>query len=227
MTVANEQGHWWAYCQACKKGARLTKEHVLLSTVPEHRSESLSVPTDRVQVLGSVYEAAVGAFLASKRMMYPYLPELFISPRTKRLLMQEGADWHGRDMLGRSAAKWMHYGSPGISGIPKDTTIVTEDIFSMFKVRYALRDLLSADHDLAVVCSLGAGVGDKAVLALRNCHRIVWAYDADGAGDEGARNSSVRMSPFVRKQNRARPPDGLDPKDMTSEEIRSMMKGIV
>ena len=110
--------------------------------------------------------------------------------------MQEGPDWHGRDMLGRSAAKWMHYGSPGIAGVPKNTTIVTEDIFSMFKVRYALRDLLVADRDLAVVCTLGAGVGDKAVLALKNCQRIVWAYDADGAGDAGARNSSLRMSPF-------------------------------
>lgn len=232
MTVGNERGHWWAYCQACKQGGRLDKDHVLLQgpVEPLDRAQELTVPHDLRPVLGSEYEVTVGRFLASKGMMFPYLPKLWYSESRKRLCLQDPAGtWHGRDMTERSAAKWLHYGQPHIVGWSANggTTVVTEDLFSMYKVMYALRIPhweSRMQQDLSVQSTLGAGLSVRAALALKNCRRIVWAYDGDKAGDDGYAQASKRMRVHGPKQYRARPPEGMDPKDMTCEAIREMIK---
>lgn len=224
MTVGNERGHWWAYCQACKQGGRLDKDHVLLQgpVEPLDRAQELTVPPDLRPVLGSEYETTVGRFLASKGMMFPYLPKLWYSESRKRLCLQDPAGtWHGRDMTERSAAKWLHYGKPHIVGNIGHATVITEDLFSMFKMEYALRP---GPHGLLQVAStLGAELSAPAALALKNCRRIIWAYDGDKAGDDGYTQASKRMRVHGPKQYRARPPEGMDPKDMTCEAIREMI----
>lgn len=222
LTIGNERDRWWAYCQACKDGGRIEKEHVLLGPALADMPEpSRDPPTDRVRVVGSDYEAAVGRFLASKGMMFPYLPELWVSPSERRVMLFDGAHWHGRDITERSHAKWMHWNSK-FSGIAAPITVLTEDLFSMYKVRFALREFAPS---VAVCCTLGAIAGHAAVLALKSCDTLVWAYDGDHAGDAGFKQAQQRMRPFVRRQVRARPPEGKDPKDMDSQAIRDMIEG--
>ncbi|HVH93255.1 MAG TPA: hypothetical protein VM783_17960 [Candidatus Acidoferrum sp.] len=224
MVVGNDRGHWWAYCQACKQGGRLDKEHVLMALgtpLSDPSAFELLLPHDLRPVLGSDYEAVVGRFLASKGMMFPYLPKLWYSELTKRLCLQDDdGGWHGRDLTERSNAKWLHYGKPHIVGRIGKTTVVTEDLFSMYKVRFALRE---AHKPYCVATTLGAGCSVAAALALKDCTTIVWAYDGDHAGDEGFKSASKRMRVLVPKQVRARPPEGMDPKDMDCAEIRELI----
>ena len=221
MTVGNERGHFWAYCQSCKEGGKVSKDHVLRApTEPQEWGQELTVPDDLRPVLGSDYELPVGRFLASKGMMFPYLPKLWFSERARRLCLHDPVSgWHGRDMTERSSAKWLHYSKPQLAGAVGKLTIITEDLFSMYKTMYALR----ATHQ-AVASSLGAGIGVTAALALKDCTRIVWMYDGDKAGDDGFTQASKRMRVHVPKQYRARPPEGLDPKDMECESIRQLIE---
>lgn len=221
MTIGNSAGHWWAYCQRCKEGAKRVKEHVLLT---EHKLEAppveLHVPSDMVPVVGSEYAHPVGVFLASRGMMFPYLPPLWYSEKARRVLLQDrSGGWHGRDLTGRSSVKWLHYMKPHIVGDIQSCTVITEDILSMYKVRFALR----SSPNIGVASTLGAGCSVQAALALRNCERIVWAYDGDSAGDHGYASAEKRMRLLVPKNVRARPPDGLDPKDLSCAQIRALI----
>lgn len=224
MTVANEKDRWWAYCQACKEGGVVLKEHVLLNTAVPVVEADLTLPTDLQPVLGSEYEQAVGKFLATKGMMFPYLPPLWYSLRSKRLCLQDDSGgWHGRDLTNKSNAKWLHYAKAHIVGTVGPCTVITEDIFSMFKIRFAMRDC----PELGVASTLGAGCSTSAALALKNCTSLVWAYDGDIAGDSGFRAASLRMRAMVPRQFRARPPEGMDPKDMDCADLRELLKGTV
>lgn len=220
MTIGNERGRWWCYCQACKEGGVVDKDHVLLSAPVEVRKEDLVVPNDLAPVLGSEYEITVGKFLASKGVMFPYLPKLWYSVQAKRLFLQDSAGyWHGRDLTGVSNQKWLHYGTKFVGNAGgTGLVVVTEDLFSKFKIEYAMRSF-----SLDVACTLGAGVSAASALALKNYTVIVWAYDGDKAGDDGFRYGMKRMQPFVPRHYRARPPEGLDPKDMYCEDIRKMI----
>lgn len=223
MVVGNDQGHWWAFCQACKQGGRKDKEHVLLGSgrAPE-APLSLDLPTDLRPVRGSDYEALVGRFLASKGMDGLYLPKLWYSENARRLCVQDDAEhWHGRDLTERSGAKWLHYMKDHLVGEVGHLTVVTEDIFSLYKVRFALR---RSEKPVAVCSTLGAGCSTEAALALKSCKQLVWAYDGDAAGDNGYASASKRMRPYVPKQYRARPPEGQDPKDMQLGDIRRMIE---
>lgn len=220
LVVGNESGRWWAYCQSCKEGAALDKEHVLLRGAPAPDPINPEVPKDLRPAVGSDMEDSVGAFLARKGMMFPYLPKLWVSVSEQRLCLQDSSGgWHGRDITERRHAKWLHYSKPHIVGEIGDCTVVTEDLFSMYKVAFAMRGT-----DVAVCSTLGAGCSQSAALALKNCKKIVWAYDGDRAGDAGYASASKRMRAFGSRQYRARPPEGLDPKDMDCASIRAMLK---
>ncbi len=238
MTVGNERGHFWAYCQSCKEGGKVSKDHVLRApTEPQEWGQELTVPDDLRPVLGSDYELPVGRFLASKGMMFPYLPKLWFSERARRLCLHDPASgWHGRDITERSSAKWLHYSKPQLAGEVGRLTIITEDLFSMYKVQFALRDKRRAYElnpgpfgpkgwwNVEVASTLGAGIGVTAALALKDCTKIVWMYDGDKAGDDGFTQASKRMRVHVPKQYRARPPEGMDPKDMDCADIRALIE---
>lgn len=223
MTIGNERDRYWAYCQACKEGARLDKEHVLLAAHYTTEVKQLERPNDIHLAIGSEYEMIVARFLASKGMDFMYLPPVYVSPSTRRLIVQSpDGGWHGRDLTGVSNQKWLHYGAQ-FAGNAGPHTICTEDLFSMFKVQYALRD----QPQWAVCSTLGSSCGPVSALALKDCKSIVWAYDADKAGDDGFKQASKRMRPFVPEQLRARPPEGLDPKDMSVAGIRNMIREVL
>lgn len=220
LIIENRRDGWYAYCQKCKEGGVVKKDHVLLTGPTVVSQSDLELPRDIKPVLGSEYAETVGRFLASKGMMFPYLPKLYYSETARRMLLQDDAGkWHGRDLTGRSERKWLNYNHAQFVGVPSALTCVTEDLFSMYKMRFALRAL-----DVSVCCALGASCGPGAALALKSCRQIVWAFDADQAGDDGFTQAQKRMRVFVPKQYRFRPPEGLDPKDMDSESIRALLE---
>lgn len=220
LVVYNDADCWRAYCQRCKISQKVLKDHVRLGVRTPKRPDMLTLPTDKVPVIDSEYERVVTEFLYEKGMAFEFLPDLYISPRARRLMFQdERGGWHGRCFTGSLNAKWLHYGTTGLVGTPMPCTILTEDLFSMYKLKYAMRG-----QDCAVCSTLGTGITDKVVLALKNCVKIVCAYDADTAGDAGFTELRRRTKLFVREIVRARPPEGMDPKDMSVQDLIQLME---
>lgn len=220
LVISNQRDRWTAYCQKCKEGGVVMKDHVLLTGPTVVTAADLVLPRDIKPVIGSEFAETVGRFLASKGMMFPYLPKLYYSETARRMLLQDDAGkWHGRDLTGKSDRKWLNYAHAQFVGTPTVRTAVTEDLFSMYKMRFALRDT-----DWSICCALGASCGPASALALKNVRQLVWAFDGDHAGDEGFKQGQKRMRVFVPKQYRFRPPEGMDPKDMNSDAIRALLE---
>lgn len=216
LTIGNLPDRWYAWCHRCHEGGVVEKDHVKLGTAPAIADTLPTFPTDSLAVYSSEYEEPIERFLASKCMSSEYLPPLMYSPTRKRILLKSDGGWHGRDVTGKAPAKWMNYSNTQLAGSTDKTTIVVEDLFSMFKVQWSLRGL----PRMGVLCALGTQ--DKAALIARlmNVSRIIWFFDADRAGDDGAQRCQLRLRAFGHKQVRLRPPEGKDPKDMDCETIR-------
>lgn len=221
MTVGNAPDRWWAYCNRCKEGGVITKEHVLLNVAPVAARE-LTRPTDIVPAPDSEYSTWLMHKVMAKGMDPAWLPPLYHSLSAGRLLLRDDAGcWHGRDVTEKSGAKWLNYDHAKFVGTPGPTTVITEDLYSMYKIRHAMKFY---NAPLRTCCTLGAGLHDAAVLALKSCETIVWAYDGDAAGDYGFRQGVQRMRPFGIKHRRARPPEGKDPKDMHIDNLRVLIE---
>ena len=215
LTIANAPDKWWAWCHRCHEGAVVDKEHVLLGVGTGPVDMEVKLPPDIKPVLRSEFELTVERFLASKCMSSMYLPPLHYSESRKRLMLLVDGCWHGRDLTGRSPMKWMNYSYQQLCGYGKsDGTITVEDLFSYFKVRWALRN----HPQIGVVCLLGTQ--PKAGLIKRAVSPLLWFLDGDSAGDEGCSSGQRRLRPFMQHQYRVRPPEGKDPKDMPCEVIR-------
>ncbi len=224
MKIVNDTDRWWCYCQRCHEGGVVMKEHVILGDHKTPADVDVRLPTDMVLLKGSEYEIPVARYLVSKEMALTYLPEseLYYSPSRKRLMLQVEQKWHGRDVTGRSPQKWMNYNNAQIVGQPgARACVVVEDLFSMYKVRWAVRK----HPDIFVMCALGTQCKDELVRSLLLWHPdlTLWFFDADNAGDVGATDAMRRMRAFAGEHCRIRPPEGDDPKDMQCLAIEALI----
>lgn len=222
MVIGNLPDRWYAFCHRCHEGAVVQKDHVRFGDALAVHDVTPIMPTDDVLVYGSEYEVPVERFLASKNMASEYLPMLRYSPSRKRILVStHGGAWHGRDVTGKAPAKWMNYSADQVAGVADIHTVVVEDIFSMYKVLWASRHA----QDVGVLCALGTAIKPAVVNRLMRCKTVIWMFDADEAGDTGAAAGRRALAPFVHNQTRVRPPEGLDPKDMTIDDIQEALYG--
>lgn len=234
MAVGNKADRYWAYCHRCKEGGVSMKTHVVLSNKVPPASADLSLPADKVHVLTSEphIKHGVGTFLASKHMDLEYLPaETFFSESRKRLMICVNGQWMGRDTTGRSEQKWLTYNQQSFVALPglyshNKRAILTEDLFSMFKVGHALRNGPDEDHhNTAVFCTLGTKINPPLFLRLIQEFSLVLSfYDGDTAGWHGCESNSKRLNalsiglPATVVTQCA--PRGMDPKDMSLAAIR-------
>jgi hypothetical protein len=180
------------------------------------------LPKDITEVYKSDFEVPIARFLADKNMSDVYLPAMHFSAERKRLMLFLEGKWHGRDLTGRSPQKWMNYSNATHVGVPFTYTVLVEDLFSMFKVRWAMRQY----HNVGIMCNLGTNASRSIAYKLSqhpHVKAVAWFFDADKAGDNGAAACILRNAPYDFKQYRARPPEGLDPKDMTCTDIRDLL----
>lgn len=221
LVIGNLHDRWYAYCHKCHEGGVVEKDHVLLTANAGPVDVECKLPDDIKPVLASEFELPVAKFLASKNMDQMYLDTLYYSEKRKRLLVKDRAGkWHGRDLTGRSPMKWMNYNNAKAVGTVSVSypAIIVEDLFSLYKVAYALKHM-----GVQVVCALGTGCSDYLTWTLAPANVLLWFFDADAAGDSGADSGMKRMRPFVEHQARVRPPEGLDPKDMSCQHIRDVV----
>ena len=217
LTIANYPDRYWCYCQSCKDGAVLLKSHVILGGAAPAESASLVLPTDSEPM---THEHPAWHFIASKNMDAMYLPDLWYSPSRKRILIDtKTAGWYGRDVTGHSMQKWLSYNGADIVRPTeyRDTAVVVEDLFSMYKVRFAC-------PEYAVYCALGTGIKDSLVLALLQHKTVLFFFDGDAAGWAGARNGVQRLRGLGMPNVGYRSPkEGEDPKDMDLMRIKDAL----
>src|SRR5574337_548606 len=139
LVVGNAHDRFWAYCQACREGAVLEKDHVRLDLADVELPSQLERPLDARPVHGSDHTVAVAHFLATKGMdLSTHFPpggpaELLLSRRTGRLVVAiPGQGWMGRDMTERSPRKWLTYDRQHFLHIKGRSSIavVTEGLMS-------------------------------------------------------------------------------------------------
>lgn len=232
MSVGNKADRYWAYCHRCKLGGVFPKTHVVLSNKAPPESSSLTLPSDMVHVLTAEphIRHGIGTFLATKNMDLSFLPkETFFSESRKRLMICVADEWMGRDTTGKSDQKWLTFSkqsfvaAPGLHSHNK-RAILTEDLFSMYKVFHATRDTLH--HDAAVFCTLGTKISPPLFLRLiQEFSEVTSFYDGDTAGWNGCASNAKRLDALgigvpATVVTQCAPRD-LDPKDMSLMAIRA------
>lgn len=222
LVIGNAGDRYWAYCQACKEGGIERKEHVRLTGFsPEAKRSDLSLPRDLVRILNMDEHERYPllAFLASKGMDTVMLPELWYSCTRKRILMVTESGWLGRDVSDHALEKWLTYNKAKyLSNQLKATkAVVVEDAFSYFKVRWATLDTV------AVYCALGTGIKDSLTMALLKHGEVIFMFDGDSAGWDGADKGSARLRGLGIRSYALCAPAGLDPKDLQAETIRNLI----
>jgi len=226
MVVGNAEAYYWAYCHACHEGDRVMKDHVLvLGDREPTESRSLELPSDMLSMdkCDHFAQSVVASFLAEKNMDSMYLPPLFYSAERKRLLVHaDKSGWLGRDLTGRSLSKWILY-TPHVQclvGNFEPHMVLVEDAFSYYKVRFALAGDKRFDR-VGVLCVLGTQLRASVLLSLTKLSRSVHTFlDGDGAGHEAATTFSGRLRLHGLKVHAETAPAGMDPKDMSIQEIR-------
>ena len=233
MSVGNKGDRYWSYCHRCHEGGVSMKTHVVLSNRAPPESTNLTIPADLVHVLTAEphIQHGVGTFLASKNMDLEYLPnETYFSESRKRLMIDVRGQWMGRDTTGKSAQKWLTYNRQSFVAAPSGLhshnkrAILTEDLFSMYKVYHALRD--DPEHrNTAVFCTLGTRINPPLFLRLiQEFTSVASFYDGDAAGWHGCASNSTRLHalgigvhhPVVTQCA----PKGMDPKDVALNWLR-------
>lgn len=227
LIVYNDPDKWSAYCQSCKVGHSVLKTHVRVTDEPKE-SRLPEVPTDMVKLedLPAWQQHGISHFLARKGMDRMYLGPCYYSPSRERLIIATEQGYSGRDLTDKSQQKWMIYSKTHYMGWPSllRTNIIVEDLFSMWKVDYVLRHTELA-RDATVVCSLGTGIGPGLMTQLMGATEgVVFFYDGDKAGQDGARSQSKRLRALGLVVTNSCAPFGLDPKDMSLGDIATHIR---
>lgn len=236
LVIGHEGDRWWAYCQACKTGDAVHKTHVRLSERAPAESTLVDPPTDVVpwQRLDQAMQERLEGFLLSKGVNRQMLPELGYSDHRKRLIVRP-TSWPvaslGRDTTGNSNVKWIVYGTRGKAWVTeplpdgvnaRGTLYLTEDLFSMYKLRWALIHYMKAPGTW-VGTTLGTGITSHMLAALirANYQRIVVFYDGDRAGESGSKTVAHRLRAVMPSTEvlGLTAPTGYDPKDLFYEDI--------
>lgn len=252
LVIGHADGHFWAYCQACRDGAKVLKEHVLFRAPAPAESTRLDPPRDLVplSMLPEWDRDRVLRFLAGKGMDVSILPTIQYSASRARLylLVQrgygrgEGIVLLGRDITDKSPQKWLSHEpipymlaamSPGFGGysasahsqqVPEHVNrlVLVEDAFSAFKVAAALR----MHQQYAAVACLGTAVRPALALeiAQRNFEQVVLLFDGDDAGRRAAVDAHRQLRPFTRTIT-LQLTDGMDPKDLHQGELARIILG--
>lgn len=222
LSVFNEPDRWGAYCQSCKEGGVIYKTHVKLTDTAPKESTLLTLPHDMKPVLqlDEFRKTQIAKFLARKNMDYLYLPrDIQYSESRMRLIVPTERGYSGRDLTERSNQKWLVYTDEKYVGeVHSGTTVVVEDLFSMYKVQWAM----SGASNLSVVCSLGTAVRPALFLELiQKSKQVIFFYDGDNAGWQGATHSAHRVRTANVPAMAHCAPDKHDPKDMTIADIQT------
>lgn len=222
VVVRNLTDRWSAWCFRRNSGDVVFKDHVIPSKAPKE-SATASMPDDIVPLEDLPYheQQEVVRFIVSKGVSRQMLPELLYSKARQRLIIKTDCQFLlGRDLTGGHPIKWVEYtrrGKKHIGHVRKGgKVVVVEDVLSYYKLRYALRDL-----DWDVLCLLGTDLRPSAALELIRASKVLVMLDGDTAGRKGARKVAKNVRGLAGPEVEVVDlPEGLDPKDLTIQQLR-------
>lgn len=233
MTIANKGDCWEAYCHRCHKGGRVSKTHVVLSAVPDQQ-RFMPWPQDAklLSLWAPWIQEPLYGFLLSKGVdigtMLSDVP-LYYSQSQRRLLFGTKVGWLGRATAGQ-LPKWTGYGYPapayGAHHLDpvQSTVVLTEDLLSAFKCRWALKE---SHPNVSSQALLGTVLRDAHLAALiaAGVGTLVLFLDGDTAGDDGIRAVRRRGQGLGLRVVVAQCPRDKDPKDLTKQQIINLVGG--
>jgi hypothetical protein len=227
LIIWNKPDMWSCYCQACRKGDVVMKEHVRLDVLsPEAKRSDLSLPTDIRchSMLDMGTQCMTATFLASKGMDNLMMPSWHYSCTRKRILIQTPEGWMGRDVTGNALEKWLTYNGQTYLWHSRGAarrTVVCEDTFSFLKLIWATQNRIECN----VMCALGTGIKDSIMMRLLKQEYVQFMFDGDAAGYKGAAEGVARCRGLNISAMSCCSPAGKDPKDLSGEELRNLILG--
>ena len=216
LVVYNNNDSWSCWCHSCQEGGYVPKEFVVLNQAPPEPQHPIwnpkLVPLSEAREISKIVQ-----FLNSKHMMIPYLPNPKWDTERHRIVLEFPEQRVGRS-ISNSDAKWLKY-TGEVDHVKLDYSedkdfILTEDLFSALKVRYATASRFN------VVALMGTKLDSTLEPLLVQGKKVNLMLDADEAGRSGAVKIKRRLSLYGKDVEVINIPDGLDPKDLTLNEIR-------
>lgn len=231
MTVANLPDRWIAKCYRCNRGGVVLKQHATLSK-QQPQERFMPWPEDAKPLVEwpMHVQEHLYAFMLSKGYDHQTMGwdvPLWYSEKQGRLLFGTKEGWLGR-ATGGQMPKWSGYGFPAptygatVNDQPARTVVLTEDLLSALKVRWAVRGELPATTAHAV---LGTHLSDRHALELVRLQANVLIFlDGDAGGAKGNPRILRRVRGLGLHSQVKICPTGKDPKDLTKQEILQCLK---
>lgn len=221
----NKPDAWQLWCHRCKMSLSERKQYVSLAQ-PEVLPRVLPAPAQLIQIsqTSAELQAQLYGFLVSKGLMPEMAGAVYYSEQLKRLVwdLQSGT-YLARALHQYQAPKWIQLGNPvhyattqSLSYECSRFTVLTEDWLSALKVSW-VAGKYSSEHVTAVAL-LGTRLSLPLKAKLIQLGKpVLLMLDGDSAGYAGRDAIQRTLKPFL--QTRSYTIDGLDPKDMTCQQI--------
>lgn len=220
----NKPEAWQMYCHRCKESLSERKQYVSL-VQPEVLPRVLPAPAQLIQIHQTSVElqAQLYGFLMSKGIWPEMAGAVYYSEQLKRLVwdLQNGT-YLARALHSYQAPKWVMLGQPAQYAAaqplqhPTEQAVLTEDWLSALKIQWVSKKYSSVPVTAVSLLGTRLSLALKASLIQMN-KPVLLMLDGDSAGYAGRDTIQRTLKPFL--QTRSYTIDGLDPKDMTCQQI--------
>lgn len=220
----NKPEAWQMYCHRCKESLSERKQYVSL-VQPEVLPRVLPAPAKLIQIhqTSAELQAQLYGFLMSKGIWPEMAGAVYYSAQLKRLVwdLQNGA-YLARALHSYQAPKWVMLGQPAQYAAaqplqhPTEQVVLTEDWLSALKIQWVSKKYSSVPVTAVSLLGTRLSLALKASLIQMN-KPVLLMLDGDSAGYAGRDTIQRTLKPFL--QTHSYTIDGLDPKDMTCQQI--------
>ena len=220
----NKPDAWQMYCHRCKESLSERKQYVSL-VQPEVLPRVLPAPAQLICIsqTSAELQAQLYGFLVSKGIMPEMAGAVYYSEQLKRLVwdLQNGT-YLARALHQYQQPKWVMLGQPAQYAAaqplqhPTEQVVLTEDWLSALKIQWVSKKYSSVPVTAVSLLGTRLSLALKASLIQMN-KPVLLMLDGDSAGYAGRDTIQRTLKPFL--QTRSYTIDGLDPKDMTCQQI--------
>lgn len=221
--IFNKVDAWEMYCHRCHEPQKVRKQYVTLMQ-PEVLPRVLPAPTQLICIsqTSAELQAQLYGFLMSKGIWPEMAGAVYYSEQLKRLVwdLQNGT-YLARALHQYQSPKWVLMGQPAQyadagTWLNTGVIVLTEDWLSALKVQYVSEKYGSEPVTAVALLGTRLSLPLKAKL-IQLGKPVLLMLDGDSAGYAGRDTIQRTLKPFL--QTRSYTIDGLDPKDMTCQQI--------
>ena len=232
LMIFNNADSWSCWCFACNAGGKVKKDSPVLTIEKVIPNKPTMLPADAVDLMDAPVAAQEisHAYLGRRGIAHFMLGEgiaLKYSESVQRVCLEMYGNCYSGRALCPNPVKAITYSVDGNTppkfGIhPKDspmwegrTVVLTEDYLSALKVRHAMQDSVVA------VSIQGSGIGKHLIAKLLES-KVLIMLDGDAAGVKGSKDIFGKLRGLVDVAV-INTPTGKDPKNLSSQELRSLL----